>query len=181
MSNELGGRVFGMTVLSRSIPKGRARVSKSGHMYTPERTRLFEKYIANLAAMSLVYSTAEYPLSIRVVAEQVPPKSWPKWHKAAAAAGLVFPSGGDTDNRLKAIKDALNTIVYADDKQIPDIAMSVRYGVRDVIRIDLYRVGVTLEEAKALYAAGRLSYDEVNRRGVVLGGHGSAGVPMRDG
>lgn len=57
------------------------------------------------------------------------PKSWSKRKRKDAALGLVpMTARPDIDNLGKLIKDALNTVVYQDDKQIVRTDLCKKYG-----------------------------------------------------
>lgn len=56
-------------------------------------------------------------------------ESWPKWRKAAALAGKILPTHQeDLDNIAKAVLDGINKVVYADDGQVCELAVSCEYG-----------------------------------------------------
>lgn len=101
---------------------GRARV------YTPAATVSFESKVAQIArpAFSVPF---EGPVLLRVVAVFEIPKSWTKARKAGAD-GAYHIQKPDADNLLKAIKDGLNRIAWADDCQVADERCVKRWGAR---------------------------------------------------
>jgi len=110
------------------IPKGRAKVTKFG-TYTPKRTRAYEHDVRLLAraagGMAPAYEDAVH---VDLIAYMPIPKSWPKWKQAAARAGTLRPiSKPDLDNIEKAVTDACNSIIYADDSQIVECCKAKRY------------------------------------------------------
>lgn len=109
--------------------KERPRLTKAGHVYTPEKTRNYEgalKYAAQQAMGERAPLDGPLELEMRVV---VPiPVSWPKKRQAAARAGREWPTKKpDGDNFLK-MKDALNLVVWVDDSQIVRESVEKRYG-----------------------------------------------------
>lgn len=100
--------------------QGKARPrfsSKSGTVYTPGRTKSYERQIAE------AYEAQHGPCfegSVMVVIEAVfpIPKSWTRAKKAEAMAGKLPPGKPDIDNILKVVLDGLNGIAYEDDKQV---------------------------------------------------------------
>jgi Holliday junction resolvase RusA-like endonuclease len=47
------------------------------------------------------------------------PQSWPAWKREMAVAGQIMPTTKpDSDNVEKAVKDALNGVVWGDDAQV---------------------------------------------------------------
>ncbi len=69
------------------------------------------------------------PIHLDVVFVLGIPQSWPKWKKAAAAAGdLCHVSKPDRDNLLKLLKDALNGVFWVDDSQVCSGSCEKRYG-----------------------------------------------------
>ena len=60
-----------------------------------------------------------------------PPASWSQKKQRAALAGQAFPtSKPDVDNVVKGIFDACNEVVWKDDKQVVDVAISKRYAIK---------------------------------------------------
>lgn len=100
--------------------QGKARPrfsSKSGTVYTPGKTKSYERQIAE------AYEAQHGPCfegAVLVVIEAVfsIPKSWTRAKKAEAAAGKLAPGKPDIDNILKVVLDGLNGIAYKDDKQV---------------------------------------------------------------
>lgn len=100
--------------------QGKARPrfsSRSGTVYTPGRTKSYERQIAE------AYEAQHGPCfdgAVMVVIEAVfpIPKSWPRAKKAEALAGKLPPGKPDIDNILKVVLDGLNGIAYEDDKQV---------------------------------------------------------------
>lgn len=100
--------------------QGKARPrfsSRSGTVYTPGRTKSYERQIAE------AYEAQQGPCfegSVMVVIEAVfsIPKSWTRAKKAEALAGKLPPGKPDIDNILKVVLDGLNGIAYEDDKQV---------------------------------------------------------------
>lgn len=73
--------------------------------------------------------------------EQLEPKSFSKKKTEMAERGEIVPvTKPDADNYLKAIKDALNGVIWRDDSQIVDVQVSKRYSVRPRIEIEVHEV-----------------------------------------
>jgi Holliday junction resolvase RusA-like endonuclease len=127
----------------RALPKGRPRFSK-GHAYTPQSTREFEAQIRTLGAAAMKdrrpYSC---PVFITVVATEAVPASRSTLEKEIALAGYTVPLRGDLDNRVKAITDALNGIVYHDDVQIAETHAVKKFGAANLITVTIQRSGLS--------------------------------------
>ena len=96
--------------------KGRPRVTKTGHAYTPKDTLKYEqdfaalykgpKFETELLSVKLAFTSQGTELMIEPVQPNV---------------NVDQPKGkltGDIDNYAKAVLDALNGVAYKDDKQI---------------------------------------------------------------
>ena len=100
--------------------QGKARPrfsSKSGTVYTPGKTKSYERQIAE-AYVSQRGPCFEGPVMVVIEAVFSIPKSWTRAKKAEAAAGKLAPGKPDIDNILKVVLDGLNGIAYEDDKQV---------------------------------------------------------------
>jgi len=110
------------------VPKGRARVTRFG-THTPKRTRAYEHDVRLLARAAVgMAQPYEGALHLDLIAYLPIAKSWPKWKQAAARAGTLQPiSKPDLDNIEKAVTDACNGVLYADDGQIVSACKAKRY------------------------------------------------------
>ncbi len=119
-----------ITLAGTPTGKGRPRFSrKSGHAYTPEKTRTYEENLAYIAQAAM-HGRELYdgPLSVSVLAIFPVPSSWSNKKRAQALIGLIQPTcKPDADNLLKVL-DAFNEIVWHDDKQIVHASILKRYG-----------------------------------------------------
>ena len=111
------------------VGKGRPRFTRDGHAYTPERTRKFEAAVRAHAYEFMRRMNAQripegVPIDVRVVALFPIPKSWPKKKKAEATK--LIPRI-DVDNILKAVLDAMNGVVFEDDRQVVKAVAEKRY------------------------------------------------------
>lgn len=100
---------YSFWVDGQPIPKARPRLGKNG-AYTPEKTKAWEYVVSQNAAIHLT----EFPFTEDV------------W------LTLEFYRKGkqraDLDNLIKSVMDALNNIMWLDDKQVVRITASVSYG-----------------------------------------------------
>lgn len=114
-----------------AIPKakGRPRVTKSGHAFTPKATKEYEELIASEweSQWGGIEPTAR-PITIRMEFYMPIPKSTSKANRKRMAVGLEVPAKKpDIDNLAKAILDGLNGKAYKDDNQIVEMTAIKRY------------------------------------------------------
>ncbi|HMA77909.1 MAG TPA: RusA family crossover junction endodeoxyribonuclease [Candidatus Paceibacterota bacterium] len=130
-----------------SIPKGRPRTARAGHVYTPKRTREFETAVTKAVLQRLPedftlltgYLSMSYTFYLKV------PKSWPKSKREQALAKVIYPQVGDLDNRVKAVSDALNGVLFLDDKQIVKSTEQVFYAKGDAVQFTVSEIGSAYE------------------------------------
>ena len=118
--------------------KGRPRFSMGSgfpRAYTPEKTRHFEMRFSDCAhgAMMRAGLIPTYDaIRLRLIAYFPVPNSYSKKKRGECIAGLIKPTvKPDIDNVIKAALDAMNGVVYADDKQVFEVIVSKRYTERD--------------------------------------------------
>lgn len=125
-----------------------ARQSADGRIiqrpYTPQNTAIYEGIIRSAAVEAM---GERLPLTgpvVMVVLVILPiPSSWSKRRQQAAASGALWPAKKpDLTNVLKAIEDACNRVVFADDAQIVEVQIRKRFGFRP-------RVVVVVREAES--------------------------------
>ena len=102
------------TVPGQPVPKGRPRLGRDSHTYTPPRTKAYEKKVATIAKLAMLGRPPfEFSVSVTIYA---------------------FIKGRrriDWDNIAKSITDAMNKIVYEDDSQIDEAHVVKRVGCED--------------------------------------------------
>jgi Holliday junction resolvase RusA-like endonuclease len=111
------------------VGKGRPRfVRATGHAFTPAKTRTYEAAL-RVAAGEAMEGRAPLAgaVAVRIIAAFPIPESWSKKRKQAARLGIERPTKApDCDNIIKSL-DALNEIVFRDDCQIVEAAVSKTY------------------------------------------------------
>ena len=122
--------------------KGRARSTKSGHHYTPEKTRNYENAIG-LIAKSAMNNKEPFNKYVRVeiIAFYVIPKNWPIKKKDKAFLGEIRPTTKpDLDNIAKVVLDAMNKIVYNDDSQVVGLVVIKKYDIFPAIYVKVSEI-----------------------------------------
>lgn len=133
-------------------PQGKARAktyhNKNGFTttVTPEQTVLYENLIKDqyLNYCSGLYLERGIPVTLRIVARFLPPKSTSKKRQAAMLEGRELPlKKPDMDNIVKVVADALNGTAYHDDTQIVYVAAKKAYSAREGldITVEEYQMG----------------------------------------
>lgn len=101
--------------------KERPRLTKAGHVYTPEKTRDYEAAL-KYAAQQVMGDRPplDGPLRLDMIVNLPIAPSWSKRKQAEAKLGILHPTKKpDFDNYAKTV-DALNLVVWGDDSQIID-------------------------------------------------------------
>ena len=117
--------------------KDRPRVSMaSGYprAYTSAKTRRFETIFSDVAhgAMMRAGHLPTYDaVRLRIVAYFPVPQSYSKKKRGECITGAIKPTGKpDIDNVIKTALDAMNGVVYADDKQVFEVVVTKQYTER---------------------------------------------------
>lgn len=116
-------------VPGQPVGKGRARFTKKGHSYTPEKTRSYEAQVSYQAHLAMDGSALfDGPVGIVVTALMQAPKKPSKALKDALAMDRAWHTGRpDGDNIIKAAADAMNGIVFRDDAQVARCSFTKKY------------------------------------------------------
>ncbi len=118
------------TVPGKPYAKKRPRFSRaSGRAFDPAENSKAEASIGHIAA-KLFPAPIMGPVSVEVVCTFACPVSWSK-KKRAAMIHRPHTQKPDGDNLLKAVKDALNRIAWADDGQVFDARVCKVWGEVD--------------------------------------------------
>jgi len=124
--------------------KGRPKASSRGgfvRMYTPAATRQYEEKIAWAATLARgTWPVMCTPMSLRVVAHHPIPVSWSKRKQQQALAGELVPGKPDLDNVAKAVLDALNGVIYLDDKQVIKLVAEKKYSFDPRVEVYVHEV-----------------------------------------
>lgn len=120
-----------ITLAGEPIAKGRPRATRTGILFTPQRTRHYEAMLRSQAAAEMgSRSPFEGCVSVRLEAHIAVPASWSGKKQRLALAGLLRPmTRPDVDNYLKCV-DSCNGIVWRDDKQIVEACVAKFYSDR---------------------------------------------------
>ena len=121
--------------------KGRPRMTRAGHTYTPQKTVNYETLVRT------IYSDkcGEYfdgPVSMEIKAYFSIPKSASKTKRHQMLNGLIRPAKKpDWDNIGKIIADSLNKIAYNDDSQVASAVISKHYAEQSRVEITISEIG----------------------------------------
>lgn len=132
--------------------KARARTVRNQNLnrtvsYKPEKDLLYENLIKEqfLNQAGGFYIERGKPVTLRIVARFLPPKSTSKKKQKQMLDGEILPlKKPDMDNIVKVVADALNGVAYNDDTQIVLVSAKKAYSA-------IEGLDVTVEE----YSSGR--------------------------
>ncbi len=131
------------TVPGEPKGKGRPRMTKQGHAFTPKDTVNYENWVKTcfLSSQQPRFTDPDQPLCADITAYMAIPASATKKKREAMLSGLIRPTKKpDRDNIEKIVLDSLNGIAYPDDKQVTDGEFKKRYS-------DNPRVEITIKSA----------------------------------
>ena len=113
-----------------AIPKGRPRATRSGHVFTPARTRTFERDVSKV--LSAAYRSL--PVKCAVHLDFIFSFARPK------KPSRPYPGRSDLDNLIKGICDSANKILFDDDSQVVSISARKQYADADAIALVMWSV-----------------------------------------
>lgn len=124
--------IFYMEYQGEVVSKERPRFGKAGNTYTPKKTRDFETAVKQAARNALKREKAQlipffsYPVRVDLEIYDTVAAKW-KQDGHTDHFKYLFPSrGNDMDNRTKAVLDALNRILWNDDKQVRCLRLATK-------------------------------------------------------
>lgn len=118
------------------IPKGRPRFTRTGHAYTPARTREYERELKARMALGFTETPFKGPVELGMDFHLARPRK---------TKFMAFPPL-DIDNLVKALLDAANGVLYEDDKQVVKIVASKTWQVKGKIVISINEVEIAADE-----------------------------------
>ena len=126
-------------------PRGRIVMPKAGkpfvHFYTDSETEAYETAL-KWRAKAAMRSTPPFegPLAVRIFAMMPIPASWSKRDRAAALNGTLYPMTSPDGDNIAKVLDALNKVVFLDDKQVVRWLIVKEYGEHPGLIIEVYRL-----------------------------------------
>ena len=112
--------MFKVSVDMDPVPKGRPRMTRGGHVYTPAKTSRAESIVASAASAAM---GKKQPMEGALKALFVFTFKRPKSNKT-----VNHTQRPDLDNCVKLVTDAINGIVYVDDSQIVQFESIKQWG-----------------------------------------------------
>jgi len=114
------------------VGKGRPKFARRGNFtvaYTPEKTASYENLVKVKAEEAMKGRPAiDGAVAVTIWLWVTPPASWSQKKRRQALSHEILPtSKPDVDNVIKGIFDAMNEIVWKDDKQAVDVSIRKRY------------------------------------------------------
>ena len=137
-----------IVIAGQPVAKGRPRMTRNGHAYTPEKTATWETIAKWEASRQFDGAPLDGALDVSVYAYFAIPESWPAWKKRAAISGSVLhTTKPDVDNLAKCV-DAFNGLLWTDDARIASLSVRKSYGPEP-------RVVVVVTQLETLHSGSR--------------------------
>ena len=120
------------TIPGTPVGKGRPRFARRGAFvstYTDSKTASYENLVKVKAEEAMVgRELIAGAVAVTILLFITPPASWSNKKMLQALNHEILPTTKpDIDNVTKAIFDAMNEIVWNDDKQVVDVTIRKRY------------------------------------------------------
>jgi Holliday junction resolvase RusA-like endonuclease len=135
---------FSLDVMGVPVAKGRPRVTRAGHVYTPQKTREYETRIRTATGILMSgRKRTELPCIVHVGVFFEPPRSLSKKKRAELfETGAFHAIKPDLDNVVKAALDGIcgENMAILDDKQIIEICSYKTYAEAAKLSIDVFEV-----------------------------------------
>ena len=117
------------------VAKGRPRFTRTGRAYTPAKTKAHESHLKRLLIEA--YGLGEPmagPVAVTILFGLKRPKG-------VSAKKRPYPAvKPDLDNLAKAVLDALNEVVIADDNQVVKLTLEKCYQEYGAVGIEVYEL-----------------------------------------
>ena len=127
-------------VYGEAVGKQRPRFARRGNhisTYTPQKTKSYEDEIRMMAKAAMGSSEPlDTPVTVAIYIRVGIPSSFSKQKRKDALENIQKPTKKpDADNILKCFMDAMNGIVYLDDKQVVNIHLTKVYAETPAVEI----------------------------------------------
>jgi Holliday junction resolvase RusA-like endonuclease len=125
------------------VPKARPRfvkTSSGGHTYTTHRTSIYEREIAIMGSLQMGgHELLECPVKLDIIASFAVPKGYAK-RLQGDLISRPYTGRVDWDNIGKIVSDALNGIVYTDDRLVTIGSVSKLYAYDHGLEVKIWRI-----------------------------------------
>ena len=114
-------------VYGEPVGKARPRMTRTGHVYTPSKTRLYEEHIRDAwRAKNVPTLPTGQPVRVSIDAFFSVPKSVSK-KRRATMENAPYLHKPDIDNVVKSVLDGLNGLAFDDDARICVLRTTKQY------------------------------------------------------
>lgn len=116
--------------------KGRPRFTKTGRVYTPDKTAQYESLVGLAYRNSAKGFRFTSPVRVTIKAFCKTPKGKAKRVVEDMLNGRILPTKKpDADNIAKIILDGLNKVAWDDDTQVVDVMVTKRYAENPLVAV----------------------------------------------
>jgi len=127
-------------VYGEAVGKGRPRFARRGNFtstYTPQKTKTYEDEIKMMASAAMGSSEPlETPITVAIYISIGIPASFSKKRHKDALKNIEKPmKKPDIDNIAKCFLDAMNGIIYLDDKQVVNLHVKKVYAETPCVQV----------------------------------------------
>lgn len=121
------------------VPQSRPRFTRQGHAYEDKKVKAYKESVRMVAASRMRgMPPIGGPVTVSLTFFLPIPKSWSREKRADAEQGRALPTKKpDVDNLAKAVLDACNGIIYADDSQIIHMTVQKWYGEDPCVIVEI--------------------------------------------
>ncbi|MFS1511864.1 RusA family crossover junction endodeoxyribonuclease [Chengkuizengella sp. SCS-71B] len=127
------------------VAQARPRVTtKNGkpRLYDPDKSKYFKQLVAMKAKQYAPETLLDCPLLLRITFYRSIPKNFTIAKRKQIEDGELRPiTKPDIDNYVKAIKDALNKVIWTDDSKVVELHASKFYSEYPRVVIEIRRLG----------------------------------------
>ena len=117
--------------------KGRPRFTRSGHAFTPAKTKEYETLIEECFTEAGGEILDGY-VTVNILAFYSIPKATTKVRRGMIERGLIKPAvKPDIDNVIKAVLDGLNGVAYHDDNQVIKVTAEKFYSDNPFVSVEV--------------------------------------------
>lgn len=123
--------------------KGRPRVTKTGHAFTPKDTVMYENLVKMMYKSQVGNKFLEGAIMAEITGYFAIPKSTSKKKRAEMIEGKIeYTHKIDCDNLAKIVLDSLNQIAYHDDSQVTRLYVGKKYAEEPKVVVKLTELEV---------------------------------------